>query len=167
MKQRLDQLKDWSTENNIAFNNKKTKIMLLSTSRMGKLHDLANPTHPTFHIHHTNQLIERVIVYKLLGVQFDENLNWEAHVNKICQSVYKLLGVQFDENLNWEAHVNKICQSYMFFDTFVALHRIAYVSNSQTHYCYSGSTIVARYSGTFCNINSKSLIGFYVELHPL
>ena len=93
MTQRLDQLKDWSTENNLAFNNKKTKIMLLSTSRMGKLHDLANPTHPTYHIHHTNQLIERVAVYKLLGVQFDENLNWEAHINKLCQSVYAKLYV--------------------------------------------------------------------------
>ena len=77
LNQRLDQLQQWSTANNLAFNNKKTKIMLLSTSRMAQLHDLTNPDHATFHIYHTDQLIERVPVYKLLGIQFDENLNWE------------------------------------------------------------------------------------------
>ena len=89
----LDQLKQWSTSNNLAFNNKKTKIMLFSTSRMGKLHDLMNPNHATFHIHHMDQRIERITVYKLLGIQFDQNLNWETHIEKICQSVYSKLYV--------------------------------------------------------------------------
>ena len=90
---RLNQLREWSTTNNLAFNNKKTKIMLLSTLRMSNLHDFMNPDHATFHIYHSDQLIERVTVYKLLGIQFDQNLNWETHIDKLCQSVYAKLYV--------------------------------------------------------------------------
>ena len=40
-----------------------------------------------------DQVIERVTVYKLLGVQFDENLNWEHHVDNMCKSIYAKLYV--------------------------------------------------------------------------
>ena len=90
--QRLDQLEQWSTNNNLAFNNKKTKVMLFSTSRMRQLHNLANPENVTFHIYHTNQLVERVNEYKLLGIQFDQHLNWEIHIEKVCnKSIYAKL----------------------------------------------------------------------------
>ena len=59
---RLDHLKHWFSNNNLVFNDKKTKIMLLFT-RIEKIHGLMDPNHPTFLIHRMNQLIERVTIY--------------------------------------------------------------------------------------------------------
>lgn len=91
--QRLDNLCDWSSNNNLAFNQGKTKIMLFSGSRMSQTHKLDDDTHVTFNIKHCDKLIERVASYKLLGVHFDEHLAWDTHLNQLLKSTYCKLSV--------------------------------------------------------------------------
>ena len=73
--------------------------MLLSTTRIEKIPGLMDSNHPSFLIHHMDQLIERVTIYKLLGVQFDQNLNWAYHVDRICKSIYAKLYASVPEKL--------------------------------------------------------------------
>ncbi|XP_057296305.1 uncharacterized protein LOC130625270 [Hydractinia symbiolongicarpus] len=91
--QRLDNLCDWSFNNNLAFNQGKTKIMLFSGSRMSQTHKLDDDTHVTFNIKHCGKLIERVASYKLLGVHFDEHLAWDTHLKQLLKSTYCKLSV--------------------------------------------------------------------------
>ena len=77
---RFDEMKQWSKGNNLAFNEAKTKLMLLSSSRIAKLHHLNDPANLTFNFKHQGQPIERVTCYKLLGVQLDQHLNWENQI---------------------------------------------------------------------------------------
>ena len=90
---RFDEMKQWSKGNNLAFNEAKTKLMLLSSSRIAKLHHLNDPANLTFNFKHQGQPIERVTCYKLLGVQLDQHLNWENQIKKICSCVYSRLYV--------------------------------------------------------------------------
>ena len=90
---RFDEMKSWSKKNNLAFNETKTKLMVLSTSRMAHLHNLNDHSNSTFNFQHDGKPIERVLCYKLLGVQLDQHLNWEDNVKKICQSIYSRLYV--------------------------------------------------------------------------
>ena len=67
--------------------------MLLSSSRIAKLHHLNDPANLTFNFKHQGQPIERVTCYKLLGVQLDQHLNWENQIKKVCSCVYSRLYV--------------------------------------------------------------------------
>jgi len=85
---RLEQLQNWSNTNNLAFNEKKTKIILFSTPQMAKNHQLNRETHATFNITHHEKHIARETSYKLLGVHFDQHLNWEQHLNQLTRAIY-------------------------------------------------------------------------------
>lgn len=85
---RFNQMKGYSTTNNLAFNEKKTKVMVITTSRISKIHNLNEPTNETFHIKHHGQPIERVSNYKLLGILLDQHLNWEDQIKRVSSSVY-------------------------------------------------------------------------------
>ena len=52
---RFDEMKQWSKGNNLAFNEAKTKLMLLSSSRIAKLHHLNDPANLTFKFKHQGQ----------------------------------------------------------------------------------------------------------------
>jgi len=84
---RLDLLRKWSRSNNLAFNEKKTKIMLFSTTQLSRVHHLDDKQHPSFNVEYKGSKIERTTCYKLLGVQFDQHLDWKQHVDKIAKAV--------------------------------------------------------------------------------
>ena len=47
-----------------------------------------DPANETFHIKHHGQPIERVSNYKLLGILFDQHLNWDNQIKRVSSSVY-------------------------------------------------------------------------------
>jgi Domain of unknown function (DUF1891) len=64
---------DWSALNLMNINVTKTKEMIIGSN--GNL-----PPQLTCR----NEVIERVVYYKLLGVLIDTNLKWDSHVDSIC-----------------------------------------------------------------------------------
>ena len=73
--------------NKLAVNAKKTRyIVIASPNKLtnGLDHD------PVINIH--NQSIETMHCYKYLGIEIDESLNWQVHVEIICKKVSAGLG---------------------------------------------------------------------------
>ena len=84
-------LTSWSRENGLVLNDRKTKIMMFSTSQLSKRHKLANKQ---LDVSIDDTPIERVKQYKILGTVFDENLTWDnqiAEILKSCHAVLKTL----------------------------------------------------------------------------
>ena len=91
MTDRLSVLQEWSIENNLSFNETKTKIMLFSTRKMSTTHNLKDENHLSHTVEYNNHKIDRVDSYKLLGVHFDEHLHWDYQINELLKSSYKKL----------------------------------------------------------------------------
>ena len=82
----LQQITDWLEINKLSLNIKKTKFMV-------------------FHYHQKNvdkyipelsiygHSIERVTQFNFLGLTIDENLNWQAHIQKVSNRISRALGV--------------------------------------------------------------------------
>ena len=87
----LKALHQWSTSNNLVFNQAKTKSMLFATKAMFRTHNLDNESIYSTSIN--GQKLERIKTSKILGVNFNENLNWENHFSKILSSCYSKLRV--------------------------------------------------------------------------
>lgn len=91
--QRLDSLCDCSHNNNLAFNQEKTKVMLFSSKQLARTHNLNDDSNMTFHIQHRGKAIERVASYKLLGIHFDAHLTWDTQLNLLLKSAYFKLAI--------------------------------------------------------------------------
>ena len=86
----LNNLRTWSTENSLTANAGKTKAMLFSSKRMENCHDLNNvECHVTF----GDRTLDKVSHTKLLGITFDQHLQWNDHIKKTISSVYGKLAV--------------------------------------------------------------------------
>ena len=81
IQEEIQKLLNWSTNTNLIFNTAKTKLMLFSTTKMSKLHDLGN--NDILQIQCMGNQLERQNAWKVLGMELDENLNWKLHVDKI------------------------------------------------------------------------------------
>jgi len=68
------QLLNWSSNNHMNVNFKKTKEMIINTSHCN-FPDKLNVS---------DVEIERVNVFKLLGVHINQSLKWDDHVSAIC-----------------------------------------------------------------------------------
>jgi hypothetical protein len=75
MTERLQEVLDWSKQNMMKINFGKTKEMLIGTIKKDNIPYLIN---------NNSEAIERVTVFKLLGLTIDNNLKWNSHVNSIC-----------------------------------------------------------------------------------
>jgi len=64
---------NWSALNLMNINITKTKEMIVGAN-----------VNPPLHLIFDDEIIERVFVYKLLGVLIDTNLKWDNHINSIC-----------------------------------------------------------------------------------
>ena len=51
------------------------------------------PNDSEFHVNINGKRLEKCHSYKYLGVHIDENLNWKAHVDYICEKVTKVCGI--------------------------------------------------------------------------
>ena len=75
MTERLQEVLDWSKQNMMNINYGKTKEMLIGPIKNDNIPHLINSN---------SEAIERVTVFKLLGLTIDNNLKWNSHVNSIC-----------------------------------------------------------------------------------
>ena len=69
----LNELSDWSLSNHMMINERKTKEMVITSSRAvsGAVPELVN--------------IERVDVFKLLGVYVSSDLKWSSHITYVSK----------------------------------------------------------------------------------
>ena len=82
LQQSINEVNNSAVLNKMAINAKKTKDMWISFTD-------AIPEPPRLRI--GNELIERVNAFKLLGVSFQNNLNWNVHVEEITRKANKRL----------------------------------------------------------------------------
>jgi hypothetical protein len=82
LQQSINEVNNWAVLNKMTINAKKTKDMWISFTD-------AIPEPPRLRI--GNEFIERVNIFKLLGVSFQNNLKWNAHVEEITRKANKRL----------------------------------------------------------------------------
>ena len=81
----INEVHKWSKGKNLIFNPDKTKFMIFSTKK-----SQARCTKYTFQA--DNKIIlERTDATKILGVNFQQQLNWDCEVNEITRSCYGVL----------------------------------------------------------------------------
>ena len=80
---------DWFTQNKLHLNVSKTKSMLFGTSQ--RLSSTKDPDN--FEIKVCDDVVERVQVFKYLGVYMDINLNWHTHVEKLSKKISSKIGI--------------------------------------------------------------------------
>ena len=82
----LNRAQDWFRINRLHLNTKKTKWSLIGTHQK-----LSKTESITLHV--GDEPLEQVSEYKYLGMWFDENLNWNHHIDKMCAKLSKRLGM--------------------------------------------------------------------------
>ena len=85
--QSINKLSVWSKESTLAFNNDKTKVEILSTLQMSRVHHL-DKYDPNITV--SGYKLERIKSCKLLGVHINEHLKWDDHIKK-SSVVFKTL----------------------------------------------------------------------------
>ena len=85
----MESLHNWSNVvYNLALNPNKSKFMPFSTNQLSRRHDLDKQM---LNIDYNNSSIERVKTWKILGIHFDQHLNWNEHFEKLLKSTNKKL----------------------------------------------------------------------------
>ena len=85
----LENIVHWSHSNKMAINEEKTKAMLVIGKRQWKHYDIDH----NLEIPLDGISIEQVKHHKLLGVQLDENLTFEYHIEDLCKKLSKRIGL--------------------------------------------------------------------------
>ena len=86
--QSINKLSVWSKESTLAFNNDKTKVMILSTPQMSRAHHL-DEYDPNIAV--SGYKLERIKSCKLLGVHINEHLKWDDHIKHTVSRCYTTL----------------------------------------------------------------------------
>ena len=82
----LRKVQTWLRANKLTLNVKKTKFLILgSQARLSNLNY-------RFNIQINGQSIERMYSYRYLGLEIDESLNWQVHIETICKKISASLG---------------------------------------------------------------------------
>ena len=80
---------DWFTQNKLHLNVSTTKSMLFGSSQ--RLSSTKDPDN--FEIKVCDDVVERVQVFKYLGVHMNLNLNWHTHVEKKSKKISSKIGI--------------------------------------------------------------------------
>ena len=88
--QSINKLSVWSKESTLTFNNDKTKVMILSTPQMSRVHHL-DEYDPNIAV--SGYKLERIKSCKLLGVHVNEHLKWHDHINHTVSGCYTTLSI--------------------------------------------------------------------------
>ena len=80
---------DWFRKNKLHLNVSNTKSMLFGTPQ--RLKSTKRTT--TFEIKVCDEVVERVDVFKYLGVVMDVNLNWHSHIEAAARKISSTIGV--------------------------------------------------------------------------
>ena len=81
----VNKVHKWLSMNKLTLNTDKSKYMIITNKR--------KPNDSEFHVNINGKRLEKCHSYKYLGVHIDENLNWKAHVDYICEKVTKVCGI--------------------------------------------------------------------------
>ncbi len=97
----IDNINLWSEQNNLCLNAKKTKMTIFSTRQLALRHSLAELVTV---IKSAEQDIEQVKNFKILGVRFNEHLDWTEHVNHTLKSCFATLRSlkRFKNTASWQ-----------------------------------------------------------------
>ena len=88
--QSINKLSAWSKQSTLAFNNDKTKVMILSTPQMSRVHHL-DEYDPNIVV--SGYKLERIKSCKLLGVHINEHLKWDDHIKHTVSGCYATLSI--------------------------------------------------------------------------
>ena len=89
LKSEMSLCSDWFTQDKLHLNVSKTKSMLFGTSQ--RLSSTKDPDN--FEIKVCDDVVERVQVFKYLGVYMDINSNWHTHVEKNSKKISSKIGI--------------------------------------------------------------------------
>ena len=87
----LDALDEWSLQNKMVINTRKTKSMLVTSKRIPKKWDSLADQRLQLRIGGID--ISGVTSQKLLGITLDTNMSYEVHVEELAKNVSKRLGL--------------------------------------------------------------------------
>ena len=88
--QSINKLRVWSKESTLAFNNVKTKDMILSTPQMSRVHHLAEYD-PKIAV--SGYKLEHIKSCKLPGVHINEHLKWDGHIKHTVSGCYGTVSI--------------------------------------------------------------------------
>ena len=88
--QSINKLSVCSKGNTLAFNNDKTKVMILSTPQMSRVHHF-DEYDPKIVV--SGYKLERIKSCKLLGVHINEHLKWDEHIKHTVSGCYATLSI--------------------------------------------------------------------------
>jgi len=74
-------------------NEKRTKALLVSGKRLKKRLDNTYDDEQRLQINLNNTLIDQVKSHKLLGVEIDENLDFNSHIEELTKKLSKRIGL--------------------------------------------------------------------------
>ena len=84
----ITSLANWSRSNQLVMNEEKTKTMLVTGRRLQKKLDTFD-----LHLSMNGKNLEQVSSFKLLGLTFDDELSFDAHVEKLCTKLSQRIAV--------------------------------------------------------------------------
>ena len=77
---------NWLEANKLTLNIDKTKMMIFGTTHvLDRFHDVT--------LKHNTTAIERVDIFKYLGVKFDSNMTWSTHADYLANNISKRIGI--------------------------------------------------------------------------
>ena len=82
----LKAVANWFKANKLTLNTDKTKFMVFGTNHMI---DQYNDITLSF----DDKLIEKVSVFKYLGIKFDSNMSWSSHIDYLSGNISKRIGI--------------------------------------------------------------------------
>ena len=82
----LNNIQEWLSINKLSLNVKKTKFMIFHYRQR-------NIDNLILNLQISSEKIERVAEFNFLGLTVDENLNWNAHIQKASNKISRTLGV--------------------------------------------------------------------------
>ena len=82
----LNNIQEWLSINKLSLNVKKTKFMIFHYRQR-------NIDNLILDLQISSEKLERVAEFNFLGLTVDENLNWNAHIQKVSNKISRTLGV--------------------------------------------------------------------------
>lgn len=120
----LSLLDSWSRINQIFINSKKTKFMLFTNKKKIPLDNIT--------IQFNNQNIEKVQVFKLLGVYIDNKLNFKFHVDHILSKININLAIIYKIKPFLNSNTCKILYYSLFYSHFYYCNLVWGAANKTT-----------------------------------
>ena len=80
----LDKINNWLKINKLSLNISKTKFMIFHTPQKHIIK-------PNLYIDDIE--IDQVVDFNFLGINFNENMNWKSHIDKIASKISRAIGI--------------------------------------------------------------------------